>query len=134
VLILSSVAELYFWQEFQVRFNFIAVDYLIYTTEVIRNIIESYPVEIILPVLFLIAGIITYVSRKMIVTALKTQTKIGTRLKYGAVYIILPILFYITINGSWERFADNKYNNELAKNGIYSLFEAYINSLKQIEI
>jgi hypothetical protein len=30
--------------EFGVRYNFIAVNYLIYTNEVIGNIMESYPV------------------------------------------------------------------------------------------
>ena len=44
ILIFSFFAEIIFWDEFQSRFNFIAVDYLIYTTEVIGNIFESYPV------------------------------------------------------------------------------------------
>ena len=43
-----GVAEFLFWDEFGVRFNFIAVDYLIYTVEVVGNIRESYP----LPALF----------------------------------------------------------------------------------
>ncbi len=38
-----AIAEVLFWDEFSVRFNFIAVDYLVYTTEVIGNIRESYP-------------------------------------------------------------------------------------------
>ena len=33
-----------FWNEFQVAFNFIAVDYLVYTNEVVMNIWGSYPV------------------------------------------------------------------------------------------
>ncbi len=37
-LIFGAVAEWIFWDEFNVRFNFIAVDYLVYTTEVIANI------------------------------------------------------------------------------------------------
>src|SRR5882672_2855483 len=35
-----AAAELVFWNEFGTRFNFIAVDYLIYTSEVIGNIRE----------------------------------------------------------------------------------------------
>lgn len=38
------VCEIVFWEEFAVRFNFIAVDYLVYTNEVIGNIMESYPI------------------------------------------------------------------------------------------
>jgi hypothetical protein len=41
-LLFTAVAEWTFWDEFGVRFNFIAVDYLIYTTEVVGNIRESY--------------------------------------------------------------------------------------------
>ena len=44
----SAVSEILFWEEFGARFNFIAVDYLIYTNEVIGNIVESYPVGPIL--------------------------------------------------------------------------------------
>jgi phosphoglycerol transferase MdoB-like AlkP superfamily enzyme len=39
-----AAAEFAFWGEFGSRFDFIAVDYLVYTHEVIGNIQESYPV------------------------------------------------------------------------------------------
>ena len=37
ILTLSFLGELTFWEEFQNRFNFIAVDYLIYTYEVVKT-------------------------------------------------------------------------------------------------
>ncbi len=43
-LVWVACAEGFFGEEFSTRFNFIAVDYLIYTHEVLRNIWESYPV------------------------------------------------------------------------------------------
>ena len=43
VMLFTAVAEWLFWDEFGVRFNFIAVDYLVYSKEVINNILESYP-------------------------------------------------------------------------------------------
>ena len=46
-LAFGAVGEWLFWDEFGVRFNFIAVDYLVYTTEVIGNIRESYPMPAI---------------------------------------------------------------------------------------
>ncbi|MCP6429154.1 hypothetical protein NL523_27955, partial [Klebsiella pneumoniae] len=45
LLMLLSVTEFYFWDEFQARFNFIAVDYLIYTQEVVGMIREGYPLK-----------------------------------------------------------------------------------------
>src|SRR5665647_1942701 len=51
LMLFNVVAEYTFFDEFATRFNFIAVDYLIYTNEVVRNIWESYPVSTILAVL-----------------------------------------------------------------------------------
>jgi len=48
LMLFGAVAEATFWLEFSTRFNFIALDYLIYTSEVIGNIRESYPVGWIL--------------------------------------------------------------------------------------
>ena len=39
--LLLAVAEWLFWEEFGARFNFIAVDYLLYTHEVLGNIWQS---------------------------------------------------------------------------------------------
>ena len=43
VLIFDGCAEYLFFDEFGTRFNFIAVDYLLYTQEVIGNIWQSSP-------------------------------------------------------------------------------------------
>lgn len=47
-MLFVAVAEWLFWNEFSARFNFIAVDYLIYTREVVGNIRQSYPMPLIL--------------------------------------------------------------------------------------
>jgi hypothetical protein len=47
ILVINAGAEIAFWDEFNVRFNFIAVDYLIYTNEVLGNIQESYNIPLI---------------------------------------------------------------------------------------
>ncbi|MBB1193373.1 LTA synthase family protein, partial [Flavobacterium sp. SOK18b] len=48
ILVFTFFAEITFWDEFKTRFNFIAVDYLIYTHEVISNIQQSYPLPILI--------------------------------------------------------------------------------------
>ena len=50
-----KVSEILFWEEFGVRFNFIAVDYLVYTTEVVRNIRESYDLPLIVALVLAVA-------------------------------------------------------------------------------
>ncbi len=50
-----KISEILFWEEFGVRFNFIAVDYLVYTTEVVKNIRESYDLPLIVGVVLAVA-------------------------------------------------------------------------------
>ncbi len=57
LLLFVAVSEWVFWDEFESRFNFIAVDYLVYTNEVLGNIWESYPV----PTLLTAIGVVTLV-------------------------------------------------------------------------
>ena len=66
-LLVEAMAELVFWNEFTTRFNFIAVDYLIYTSEVIDNIRQSYPVGLIMTGIVLLAALIVWmVGRKTV--------------------------------------------------------------------
>ncbi|NBU58419.1 MAG: LTA synthase family protein [Betaproteobacteria bacterium] len=53
-LLFAAVSEWVFWTEFSTRFNFIAIDYLLYTHEVVANIVQSYPV---VPVLMAVAAL-----------------------------------------------------------------------------
>ncbi len=63
-LVFSDFSEWFFWEEFGVRFNFIAVDYLIYTHEVIGNIRESYPLPSLLSAVGILSGIIFWIILK----------------------------------------------------------------------
>lgn len=64
LLLFGVIAEITFWLEFSTRFNFIAIDYLIYTHEVIGNIRESYPVNTILLSISVIAAIVVILIQK----------------------------------------------------------------------
>ncbi len=60
----TLIGEVLFWNEFGARFNFIAVDYLVYTREVAANIWESYPVGKMLAVLVAAALALTFLLRR----------------------------------------------------------------------
>ena len=66
ILVINAGAEIVFWDEFNVRYNFIAVDYLIYTTEVLGNIWESYNIPLIASVVSLATAFILILIRKKI--------------------------------------------------------------------
>lgn len=59
LMVFSLVALHLYWQEFHTNFNFIAVDYLVYTQEMIGQIRQSFPVEILLPGIFAVALALT---------------------------------------------------------------------------
>ncbi len=127
ILIFSFFAEIIFWDEFQTRFNFIAVDYLIYTTEVIGNIVESYPMGKLLGSIFLIASVIFFLTYKK-VTATKQQN-FSLRCKNLAIFSATLFIAFLVIDSSKiTNLFQNKYASEIAEEGIYQLFSAYRNN------
>ena len=62
----NLVSEYLFWDEFGVRFNFISVDYLVYSHEVIGNIKESYPLYFIISLVALFSFVAIYFSKNSI--------------------------------------------------------------------
>ncbi|MBF0448545.1 MAG: LTA synthase family protein [Magnetococcales bacterium] len=126
-LVFGMVAEWIFWDEFGVRFNFIAVDYLIYTEEVLKNIWQSYPVPILLSAVLLLSGLIFWPIRRrsLLARSFQNQTTWRSRARHGAILLSLPLLFFFIVPVNYSEISQNRFQNELAKNGIYSLFSAF---------
>lgn len=127
-LIFNAVSEWFFWDEFNTRYNFIAVDYLVYTTEVVGNIRQSYPIEWIVLVEVLIAIAITMALRPKINLSSQHSVRFGGRTKWAIALLILPVICFFTVNNKIKQFSHNAYVNELAGNGLYELFSAYRNN------
>ena len=122
-LIFGAVSEYIFWQEFTTRFNFIAVDYLIYTTEVIGNIRESYPVPLILLGIALIVGAILLVLSRFVSFDVRPRSY-KKKASLLLALIALPVLSFKLANVDQMEFGKNAYANELAGNGVYSFSAA----------
>ena len=124
VMLFVAVSEWTFWEEFQARFNFIAVDYLVYTTEVIGNIRESYPVGWILSALALVGtGLFVATRRWRLVR--NDSAHFGARSLVAAAWLALSVLGTWLVTGDMKDRTGNTYVNELAGNGIYQFFAAY---------
>lgn len=122
-LLFVAASELVFWNEFSVRFNFIAVDYLVYTTEVIGNIRESYPIGRWLALLVLATLAIFALSRR----GLRTRdggSRFWQRGKVALLWLVLTVVSVAAVNGEMKDRTGNNYVNELAGNGIYQFFSA----------
>ena len=124
VLLFVAVAEWTFWEEFQTRFNFIAVDYLVYTTEVIGNIRESYPVGWILGGLTALAAGLFFAGRRWRRLGDDGSTFAG-RSAVLAAWAVVAIAGTLSVSGDMKDKSGNQYADELAGNGIYQFFAAY---------
>lgn len=124
-LIFNAISEWIFWEEFSVRYNFIAVDYLIYTTEVIGNIRQSYPVTPVLIVLFVVSVVATYLLRNFFTPDRSVPLKFGQRTKFALLLLLLPVGTYFLVDHKWKNHSSNQYANELAGNGIYEFGFAF---------
>lgn len=127
-LLFNAVSEFFFWEEFNTRYNFIAVDYLVYTTEVIGNIRQSYPIGTIIVVLVVLTLILIIFLRTFIAATAQTPIKFKSRTIWAAGILALPVFFFFTITTHLHHFSRNTYANELAGNGLYELFAAYLNN------
>ena len=122
-LLFGVVSEFVFWDEFTTRFNFIAVDYLIYTNEVIGNIRQSYPVGLIITIIAITALLIAWLIRCR-VTFSSGHSRWQTRLLTVGAAVALPVASYNAANVDQMSGGGNEYALELSGNGLFSLAAA----------
>ena len=127
-MLFNGVAEYIFFDEFATRFNFIAVDYLIYTTEVVKNIQESYPVTVIIGSLLVITLIPFLPLRRYLAESFPDRTSWRQRAAGSCLLLILPLLSFFTVSLSLSEVSPNNYANELAGNGLYGFASAFRNN------
>lgn len=127
LIIFNAVSEYFFYNEFGVRYNFIAVDYLIYTTEVIGNIMESYPIIPLFTAIFILTGLATwwiYKKTKDSLLQLPNLVQKFTLLGVFAVLLGISLSFAEKINLK----KGNIFQQEIAANGMVKFYEAFSNN------
>ncbi len=122
------LSEWTFWDEFGVRFNFIAVDYLIYTHEVVQNIIESYPLGKLLTAILIITIACFWLVKSTLAITFYATESFARRAKIAGILFLLPIFSYFAIGKTTYQFSQNTYLNEVAANGAYQFFSAFRNN------
>ncbi|MCM4164831.1 sulfatase [Arenibacter sp. A80] len=130
ILFFSFFGEITFWDEFQRRFNFIAVDYLIYTYEVIKNINESYPLPILISLMLTLVLTSIFIINRMgcFSKTFNSKTSFKVRLIAALPWVFIATMSGLIVTNKQADFSENRYNNELAKAGIYSFFAAFRNN------
>lgn len=130
VSIFSFFAEFTFWQEFESRFNFIAVDYLVYTFEVVNNINQSYPLPYLISGVLLITFTVIYIFKRRgyFHESFVSRIRFKDRLLHFVPLVLLILGYSFAIDNSWAEKTANRYQGELSKAGIYSFFSAFRNN------
>jgi len=129
LIIQNAVSEFFFWNEFGVRYNFIAVDYLVYTNAVIGNIMESYPVVPLFASVGILSFAATYIIIKKSKSFLEDLPNFSNKLKiivvqtllFGSALLILPVI-------TSQQNSSNVFANELQSNGLQKFYKAFTNS------
>jgi phosphoglycerol transferase MdoB-like AlkP superfamily enzyme len=128
--LILAASEWFFWDEYGGRFNFIAVDYLLYTHEVLQNIWESFPLGRILLALVAFASLCAFVLRRPLWRA--AAAPLRWRHALAAVMVLLAVIGASLrwLDSDAKNFSANDAANDLAGNGLYELFAAnYRNEL-----
>lgn len=130
IAMFSFFAELAFWNEFESRFNFIAVDYLIYTFEVINNINQSYPLPWLISSMVLLTSLVFFIfyKKKIFLQSFQSDTPLKKRFLITGSVLTFTLAGYSLVSNSWADSGNNRYQNELAKAGIFSFFAAFKNN------
>jgi phosphoglycerol transferase MdoB-like AlkP superfamily enzyme len=125
-MLFVATSEFIFWNEFSSRFNFIAVDYLIYTREVIGNIRESYPVGWIFAGFGVAAaGILWLLWSRTWANAKGEGGNFLRRLGLTAAVAIAPLLSWFLVSDAPRERLAAAAQKEFVGNGYYDFLRAF---------
>ncbi len=121
-----AVAEVLFFDEFRGRFNFVAVDYLIYPTEVATNLWESYPLVWIFGGIGVAAVAFVWLMRRRLAATFATTTPGRARATVAVVYGLTLGALTVAVGPGLARVSDDRTMNEIAANGYYTFWGALL--------
>jgi len=124
LLLFLSASEVVFWDEFHTRFNFIALDYLIYTNEVVTNIWESYPVGWIVGVFALLSIAAGFFMGRRVASGQTRALARRERLTLLIVAVLLPVASAFGVQAGMMERHGNFFADELSGNGLFTLAAA----------
>jgi len=128
--VFGFVVEYFFFEEFNARFNSVAVDYLLFPYEVFVNIWESYPVALYLGSAVILGLIMLKLAHPSLKAAFSTTDTFSHRLKAFGIYLLVGTAAVLSITYRRTHFSPSRVVNEFAGNGYYALiFAASTNHL-----
>lgn len=119
-----AAIEYFFFAEFDSRLNLVAVDYLMYPTEVVGDIWAEYPVVKVLVAVGVLTALVVYALRRRLTAQPELVTTLKGRSIAFAAFALLTVLCGTLFETHTLSFSDNRVANEVAANGSSSFFRA----------
>jgi phosphoglycerol transferase MdoB-like AlkP superfamily enzyme len=116
--------EFFFFEEFQSRFNTVAVDYLLYPYEVFVNIWQSYNVAVIVAVCAALSLAWLFAASRLFAGMWERPFSFKARLAHLAAVTLLAVLLTPTFNLKGAHVSSDRTLNEIANNGALSFVAA----------
>ncbi len=123
-LIYLAFVEFYFFQEYDARFNIVAFDYLMYPTEVVGDIWDTYPVVTIAIVTTLLTIATFSLIHEHLRMGFAHSAHMGKRLVPFLAHALLLAVAVLWWRTDTLSFSQNRIANELTQNGHSSFFQA----------
>ncbi|MFP5305846.1 MAG: LTA synthase family protein, partial [Gammaproteobacteria bacterium] len=123
-MLFVAASEYFFFEEFASRFNLVAVDYLIYPTEVIGDIRDEYPVGPLLAAIAIIAAVATRLLWPYLQSHLQATPSRAHRLATLAAHASLAAAITALWTTDALALSGNRAANELTANGPARFFAA----------
>jgi phosphoglycerol transferase MdoB-like AlkP superfamily enzyme len=116
--------EYFFFDEFDARFNLVAVDYLMYPTEVFTDIWDAYPVVKVFIAALVLGGALTFLLWRRVRGSFEVAVGLRQRLLPWCVHALAVVVAIVSFRSDLLALWPNRVTNELAQNGYLSFFRA----------
>ncbi|BAU48738.1 sulfatase [Sulfurifustis variabilis] len=127
-LLYLGPVEFFFFDEFNARFNFVAVSYLLYPHEVFVNIWESYPVGRVLAVVALATLALLAAAGRPLWRSFDRPTRWRERAAAFGLMAAVGTAGYGLVDVNTGRHSTDRIANELSQNGVYAFFHALLHN------
>ncbi len=123
-----GAVEYYFFDEFNSRFNFVAVDYLAYPTEVADNVWQSYHVPLVVTLVGVLTVAVLILLRRPLRAVWQVATPPLRRLAFVAGFAVVLGGMTWGISPALAHVSEDRALNEITINGYYSFWMAVLGS------
>ncbi len=123
--VFGAFVEFFFFEEFDARFNNIAIDYVLFPKEVIGNVFESYNVPLFVGLALAAGAAIPWATRGLFVADPQPRRTLKRRLGYASVAALTSTAGIGLLAAIPTPTLPNREANELASNGLVQLVRAF---------